>query len=308
MFLALSVNQNKLITKLCNGEAVPDSKDAQQALSLLGLDDQVVRSKDGLHLAKTIRLIDAARVQGAVNAGVTFEHHLLIDSTNNALMAKPPSKNRLACVAEMQGAGRGRQGRAWVSPFGQNLALSFIGDIDLAMNQLGGLSVVIGIELAQVLRDLGFEEVGLKWPNDLVTQAGKLGGVLIELDQLPGRSSRVCVGVGLNVTVAPSFQEIDQMAVALGRELVSRTELAIRFIDAIDTVLSQFSPVMMSQYQARWASLDLFYGKSVRVLQGYEVVTGRDDGIDMTGRLVLDVEGDLRAFNAGEVSLRGSEL
>ena len=79
MFLALSVNQNKLITKLCNGEAVPDSKDAQQALSLLGLDDQVVRSKDGLHLAKTIRLIDAARVQGAVNAGVTFEHHLLID-------------------------------------------------------------------------------------------------------------------------------------------------------------------------------------------------------------------------------------
>ena len=98
------------------------------------------------------------------------------------------------------------------------------------------------------------------------------------------------------------------MAVALGRELVSRTELAIRFIDAIDTVLSQFSPVMMSQYQGRWASLDLFYGKSVRVLQGDEVVTGRDDGIDMTGRLVLDVEGDLRAFNAGEVSLRGLEL
>ena len=308
MFLALTMNQNKLITNLCDGQTVPDSQEARQALNLLGLSAQVVTSKGSLHLVKKIELIDAAQVQGTLSAEVAFEHHLLIDSTNNALMAEPRSKKRMACAAEMQGAGRGRRGRAWVSPFGQNLALSCMGGIDLAMSQLGGLSVVIGVELVQVLRNLGFKEVGIKWPNDLITKAGKLGGILIELDQLPGGSSRVCVGVGLNVSAAPDFQEIDQAAVALGGGLVSRSELVIRFIEAIDTVLSQFSPVMMLQYQARWGVLDLYYGQSVEVLQGDEVVTGRNDGIDMTGCLVLDVEGDRRTFNAGEVSLRGSEL
>ncbi|MBT5053099.1 MAG: biotin--[acetyl-CoA-carboxylase] ligase [Gammaproteobacteria bacterium] len=308
MFLALTVNQNKLITNLCDGHTVPDSKDVWQTLDLLGLSAQVVTSKGGLHLAKKIKLVDAAQVRAALSAGVAFEHHLLIDSTNNALMSKPRSKNRVACTAEMQGAGRGRRGRAWVSPFGQNLALSFMGGIDLAMSQLEGLSVAIGVELAEVLRNLGFKDVGVKWPNDLITKTGKLGGVLIELDQLPGGSSRVCVGVGLNVAAAPDFQEIDQVAVALGSGLVSRTELVIRFVQAIDTVLSRFSPVMMSHYQARWGALDLYYGQSVRVLQGDDSVTGRNEGIDMSGCLVLDVEGDRRIFSAGEVSLRGSEL
>ena len=308
MFLALTVNQNKLITNLCDGQTVPDSKDAWQTLDLLGLSAQVVTSKGGLHLAKKIKLVDAEQVRVAISAEVAFEHHLLIDSTNNALMSKPRSKNRVACAAEMQGAGRGRRGRAWVSPFGQNLALSFMGGIDLAMSQLEGLSVAIGVELVEVLRNLGFRDVGVKWPNDLITKTGKLGGILIELDQLPGGSSRVCVGVGLNVAAAPNFQEIDQVAVALGSGLVSRTELVIRFVGAIDTVLSRFSPVMMSQYQARWGALDLYYGQSVRVLQGDESVTGRNEGIDMSGCLVLDVEGDRRTFSAGEVSLRGSEL
>jgi BirA family biotin operon repressor/biotin-[acetyl-CoA-carboxylase] ligase len=307
MFLAFTVNQNKLIKNLCDGQIVPDSEELQQALTLLGLDTQVLTSKGGLHLAKKIKLIDAAQVQYALTAQVVFEHHLLIDSTNNALMAQPRSKKRVACAAEMQGAGRGRRGRAWISPFGQNLALSCMGVIDLAMSQLGGLSVVIGVELVQVLRNLGFKEVGIKWPNDLITKTGKLGGVLIELDQLPDGSSRVCVGIGLNVAAAPNFQEIDQVAVALGGGLVTRTELVIRFIEAIDTVLSQFSPTIMSKYQTRWDALDLYHGQSVRVLQGSEVVTGRNEGIDMSGCLVLEVEGDRRTFNAGEVSLRGSE-
>ena len=309
MYLALTVNQSKLIARLCKAETVPDSQEIQQALRLLGLSDQVVRSMGGLHLAENIKLIDAARVQGAINSGIAFEHHLLIDSTNNALMAMPRSKSRMACAAEMQGAGRCRRGRGWVSPFGQNLALSFIGGIDLALNQLGGLSVVIGIELAQVLRNFGFTNVGLKWPNDLITSSGKLGGILIELDQLSGTASRVCIGVGLNVTAAPSFEEIDQKAVALEPDGdTSRTQLTIAFINAMDNVLSQFSPVKMAQYQTRWGALDRFYGKSVRIMQGNKVVTGRNEGIDMDGNLVLDVEGELQTFIAGEVSLRGSEL
>lgn len=306
MFLALTANQNKLIRQLCGGQTVPNSKEAQQALSLLGLNDQVMRLVGGLRLAGKVELIDAARVRSRLGAGITFEHHLLIDSTNSALMARPLSEDRVVCTAEMQGAGRGRRGRTWVSPFAQNLALSYIGGLDLAMSQLGGLSVAIGVELVQTLRDLGFLEVAIKWPNDLMTKAGKLGGILIELDQLSLRSSRVCVGVGLNVNAAPDFQEIDQLAVALTREVpVSRTELVIRFVEAIDSVLSQFSPGMMSQYQARWGALDLYDGESVNVFQGNDVVTGLNEGIDIDGCLVLDAKGGRKTFNAGEVSLRG---
>ena len=64
MFLALTMNQNKLITNLCDGQTVPDSQEARQALNLLGLSAQVVTSKGSLHLVKKIELIDAAQVQG----------------------------------------------------------------------------------------------------------------------------------------------------------------------------------------------------------------------------------------------------
>ena len=69
-----------------------------------------MRLAGGLRLAGKVELIDAARVRSRLGAGITFEHHLLIDSTNSALMARPLSEDRVVCTAEMQGAGRGRRG------------------------------------------------------------------------------------------------------------------------------------------------------------------------------------------------------
>ena len=306
MFLALTSKQNKLVTLLCDGQSVPVSEDALEALSLLGLEDQIVRMEQALRLQGKFNLINAARVEGSLDPGVTYEHHLLIDSTNSACMARPLSKNRFVCTAEMQGAGRGRRGRAWVSPFAQNLAVSWVGGIDLAMSQLGGLSVAVGIQLAQTLRAAGFDDVGVKWPNDLMTKAGKLGGILIELDQLSMTSSRVCVGVGLNVNAAPDIQEPGRQAVALSSDnRISRTELVVQLVQAIETVMAEFSPAVMSGYQAQWAELDVYHGQNVSVFQGDDVFMGRNEGIDIDGCLVLCIKGRRKAFNAGEVSLRG---
>ena len=90
----------------------------------------------------------------------------------------------------MQTAGKGRRGRRWVSPFGRNIYLTYGRFIGRQLSELGGLSLVVGMLVVDVLRSMGLERVGLKWPNDIVLDGGKLGGILIEL-----RASALVVSV-----------------------------------------------------------------------------------------------------------------
>lgn len=92
----------------------------------------------------------------------------VVDSTNQYLLDRITElKSGDACVAEYQQAGRGRRGRQWVSPFGANLYLSMYWRLEQGPAAAMGLSLVVGIVMAEVLQNLGAEKVRVKWPNDL---------------------------------------------------------------------------------------------------------------------------------------------
>ncbi|RDT55333.1 biotin--[acetyl-CoA-carboxylase] ligase, partial [Klebsiella pneumoniae] len=80
---------------------------------------------------------------------------------------------------ENQQAGRGRRGRKWFSPFGANLYLSMYWRLEQGPAAAIGLSLVIGIVMAEVLHDLGADQVRVKWPNDLYLNDRKLAGILV---------------------------------------------------------------------------------------------------------------------------------
>lgn len=106
----------------------------------------------------------------------------VIDSTNQYLMDRMASlQSGDACVAEYQQAGRGRRGRQWFSPFGSNLYLSMYWHLEQGPAAAMGLSLVIGIVIAEALQQQGAPDIRVKWPNDIYLNDRKLAGILVEL-------------------------------------------------------------------------------------------------------------------------------
>ena len=121
-----------------------------------------------------------------------------VDSTNEELMkrARAGAPEGTALRARVQQSGRGRRSHGWTSPEG-GLYLSVLIKPEVPDRVLSGLPVACGIGVANALEQIGCEGVQLKWPNDVVTPRGKLGGILVELGRSSGEKLAVC-GLGIN--------------------------------------------------------------------------------------------------------------
>ena len=223
-------------------------------------------------------------------------------------------------LAEQQLAGRGRRGRQWLSPFGANLMLSIGWQFDNGISVLDGLSLAVGVVVVQVLSDLGVEGVGLKWPNDIFFQGKKLGGVLIELTgDIQGRCA-VVLGIGLNVNMSNfcDVDNIDQPWTDLARVLtenggggcnvlsgLKRGLLASKIVNAMFELLDTYEEKSFASYIKRWNELNVFLNKNVILTTPSSCVYGRFEGVSSGGSLILRVNGELKQFSGGEISLRG---
>ena len=121
-----------------------------------------------------------------------------MDSTNAEPMrqAEAGGAPGLVCTAEQQTAGRGRRGRQWVSPFASNLYLSLVWEFSQGAAALEGLSLAVGVAVARALAACDVPAVQLKWPNDVLHDGAKLGGILLEMTGDAAGACQVVVGVG----------------------------------------------------------------------------------------------------------------
>lgn len=214
-----------------------------------------------------------------------------IDSTNAELLRR--SSTRIALLAGSQSAGRGRRGRAWTSPPGANLYLSLAWPAPPSP----GLPLALGVATAEALAD---PRIRVKWPNDLVADGRKLGGLLIEAS-----GGRAVIGLGLNVRM-PAGTSIDQPWTDLATlgAAPSRNALAARVLDAWIAALLAFESEGLAAFGERWARRDALAGERVRVLDGAHVVHGIARGIAADGALRVDVDGTEARFHSAEVSVR----
>ena len=169
-----------------------------QTLRDWGVDVFTVPGK-GYSLPEPIQLLDEEQIARQIEHGrVTVLP--VIDSTNQYLLDRLSElQSGDACVAEYQQAGRGRRGRKWFSPFGSNLYLSMYWRLEQGPAAAIGLSLVIGIVIAEVLQSLGADKVRVKWPNDLYLQDRKLSGILVELTGKTGDAAQIVSGAGINL-------------------------------------------------------------------------------------------------------------
>ena len=160
---------------------------------------------------------------------------------------------------------------------------------------------------------MGVTGPALKWPNDLVVGAAKLGGILIELRAEAGGPACVVIGLGLNVVlgaavlrqVAASGTQAADLA-ALGVAHPDRNRLAAALIASVVTGLEQFERDGFGAFVPEWRSADALAGKAVVISSQGASVTGHARGIDGGGALCLQTREGLQRFVTGEVSARAA--
>ncbi|MGV8919486.1 MAG: bifunctional biotin--[acetyl-CoA-carboxylase] ligase/biotin operon repressor BirA [Pseudomonas sp.] len=283
-------------------------KQLQLLESELGLEIHKVRGR-GYRLASPISLLDKEAI---MRAGLESSWTLLIfesiGSTNAEAMRLIDTERSgpMLVLAERQLAGRGRRGRKWVSPFGENLYYSLVLRVDGGMRQLEGLSLVVGLAVMHTLREIGVGGAGLKWPNDILVGECKIAGVLLELVGDPADVCHVVVGIGINVNMQAA-PEVDQPWTSVRletREHTDRNDLVARLSLKLQRYFTIHQAGGFSALQAEWEQSHLWQGRAVTLLAGTNKIEGVVLGVDAQGALRLNIGGQEQVFSGGELSLR----
>lgn len=301
---------------LARALAVPESDVAAGIEQLRALGIEITASPQGLRLgAGALELLDVDAIRAGLREEAASRLHRLevlfeVDSTNTRLLESPPPPADLAnaALAELQHAGRGRQGRRWISPFGASLALSLGWTFRDAARFDSTLSLAVGVAVSRALGKLGARGIGLKWPNDVWFNDRKLGGVLVET-RICGDTAHTVLGVGLNLSLSGDARRrigSDEPA-ALDeacRPAVSRNALAAALLGELLSMLPLFERHGFEAFRDEWRSLDALRGRPARVLLAQGAVQGIARGVDADGGLLLESGGTVEKFISGEASLR----
>ena len=281
----------------------------------LGLEVHAVRGR-GYRLPQALDLLDAQEITAAMTPAARallagLEVHAELDSTNRYLRAAagPGPGQGTACLAERQTQGRGRRGRPWVSPFAANIYVSVAWRFSCSTAALGGLSLAVGVAAAQALAAAGAEQVGLKWPNDLVWQQRKLGGVLLELFGEATGPCDVIVGIGINVAMpAASAALVDQpwtdLRTVLGARCPGRNRLAGLLLSELLAALARYERHGLDAFLDDWRRRDVAAGQEVELQLPQHRIAGTALGVDQTGALLVRSGDSTLRFASGEVSMR----
>jgi BirA family biotin operon repressor/biotin-[acetyl-CoA-carboxylase] ligase len=272
----------------------------------------------GYRLGSGVSALSAQRIEALLPADVRNRIEALliewaIESTNTRLLeALPPAANSAAVVlAEHQTGGRGRRGRGWVAPPGGAICLSLGWQYADMPADLSALSLVIGLCVVNALRELSVADVRLKWPNDLVTTRGKLGGILIEMRAEAGGPVHVVVGIGLNVmlddTARAAVQATGNVADDLRAHLSpvpDRNAVVAALLARIIPALDGFPRNGLTPYLANWHECDALFDREVRIENAGEISRGMARGVDTHGALLVETPAGVRRFISGEVTVR----
>ncbi len=288
-----------------------------QILPSLGIELMAVSGK-GYRLERPLQLLSLKHIERYLSEHSDrllkgIEIHDLITSTNSYLLQKTRSGNDtgLACFAEYQSAGKGRRGRDWVSPFGSNIYLSILWRYQSGPGVISGLSLALGVAVIQALNELGIENTGLKWPNDIYWQGKKLAGILIEVSGESNGPCHAVIGLGLNGYISrQQAGEIDQAWVDMDTILGTysgflRNRLAAELLNHMLPVIAEFENTGLDAYLDAWREMDCMRGAAVTINIGQRRFQGVVEGIDDTGLLLIrDNDGVVKAHASGEVSFR----
>jgi BirA family biotin operon repressor/biotin-[acetyl-CoA-carboxylase] ligase len=275
-----------------------------------GIELQRIRGR-GYRLARPWDRLKKEEVQRWLRAEqADFDIEILqqASSSNTLLMRRAASGAASGSILaiELQTAGRGRLGRIWRSGLGTGLTYSMLWRFDSGINALSGLSLAVGVGLVRALDRLGAHGVRLKWPNDLMTENGKLGGVLVEAQGDMLGPSAVVIGIGMNYALPESLTgQIDQPVSSLSEiceVMPSRSQLLAAMIQELAKVLRAFAKEGFAPMREEWQQYHANQGREIQLrMPDGTKITGMAIGVSDIGELLMNNEQGNHRFNSGEV-------
>ena len=259
----------------------------------------------------------ALELKKRVSSEVEIRYTNECASTNSECMQLGIQLNNKAVVyvTDHQTSGRGRRGNVWHSPAGKNIYCSIGFHKTISAQYLGLVSLQTGISIATVLCDMGFENIDLKWPNDLICAGKKLGGILIETRVLENDEYYLVIGFGLNVNQDMSQldesvkQQITQPAtslIQLAGQPVDRQDLLVKIIPQLIRAIADLKTETVPEVIKNFSSLDYLQGKVVTVKTINGNKSGRYLGIEESGQIRVLIDNEINQFSSAEISLRES--
>lgn len=273
------------------------------------------RGTAGYCLPWPVQLLGLPAIEAALSPGSRkqlgkLELHWEIDSTSSEIQRRLAELPDLSMVlAETQSAGRGRRGRRWLSPPGLNIYLSCLKRFDGGFAALSGLSLAVGVIVMRALTALGIDGAGLKWPNDVLSDGGKLAGILVELGGEYQGPCAAVIGVGLNVRLTSALHEqagqpVNDLATLAAGIVPDRNRVAAALITALADGLAQFEREGFAAFVDEYAQHDLLRGKALNVQGALGPLQGTGAGVDARGALLLQTDEGLRAIDSADVTVR----
>lgn len=265
------------------------------------------------------RLGDAAR---------RFDIDLLTscDSTNAVLLARAEAgaPSGTVVIATEQTAGRGRRGRNWFASPGDSLTFSLLWRFAPGTAPVG-LSLAVGVAVVRALENVArnnaakvgagdtaqaapLGKMALKWPNDILQDGRKLGGILVEL--LPGAPHAAVIGIGINLHLPPGMPgdvRAASTALCAADESADENDLYAALLGELLAVLEIFSARGFAALRPEWLARHAFQDARVSLASDFNTPRhGICRGVDSDGALLLDINGGIERVLSGEVSLRSA--
>lgn len=261
--------------------------------------------------------LELNRIQHALVKPCSVSLFDSLDSTNEWVLQKVREGQPMpfACFAEQQTQGRGRRGKRWISPPLCNIYMSLAWMFELPVNQIGILSLSIGMAVAKTLEKTGIPNTMLKWPNDVLLDDKKIAGILIETLSINDNKTSVVMGVGLNYRLPKSSPEIpDQPWTDVISSLKhpaegGRNQLAALLLQecvAMCERLPKQPGKLIEEFQDQY---DACARKAVNVIMDDgEQLQGVACGVTSGGEIRILIDGEERVFNSAEISLRKGNM
>jgi len=253
--------------------------------------------RKGYRLRGAPPLLLPTEIRGGLETSVWGQREIVhafeIDSTNaraRSLVAQGAPEGTVV-VAEYQTGGRGRLGRSWYSPPGQGIYLSLIIRPGLSLQEAPKLNMLLAVAAAEAVAERSGLPVGIKWPNDLVVNHRKAGGLLIEIGADMDAVEYAVAGLGLNVLTAGFPGSLDHTATSIFRESgrsISRAGLLRGLLRRLETVYDHQRTFGFEKIRRRYIELTGLVGQSLRVEVSGRTITGRVQRIDEFGALVVE--------------------
>jgi len=267
----------------------------------------------GYRLIDATPFLDRAAIVGALGvhaAKLVIDVVDCVDSTNSELLRRAPGSDihRHLLAAEWQTAGRGRRGRSWSAIAGGSLTFSLGWRFEQGAAHLAALPLAVGVAMARALEASGYDNIELKWPNDLVHRQRKLGGILIELSGDALGPSLAVIGVGLNVRLSAHTrrdiaQPVTDLAAIAGTG--DRNALLGRIATELVSLLERYAREGFAAFRAEWQRRHALHNQPVQVLLADgSIARGRVAGVDADGALLIERSGRRLRLVTGEVSVR----